>query len=221
MGLDPKRIVTDGYERCGPRYNAARGGDPSPELTRLLEVLPDGARTLDIGCGGGIPVTAALARHGTAVGVDISAGQIEQARRQVPEATFVHADIMDHPFEPSSFDAVVCFYALFHVPREEQAPLLRRIGRWLRPGGYLLATITNHGHPGYTEPDFFGATMYWSHFDSDWYERTLRDLGFEIIERGVLGHGYRDISGLPPERHPVIFARLGEPGVDAKGRDTV
>jgi SAM-dependent methyltransferase len=155
-----------------------------------------------------VPVTSTLAHHASVVGVDISAVQVEQARSRVPKATIIHGDIIGQSFEPSSFDGVVSLYTLFHLPREEHLPLLERVARWLGPGGHLLATVAESDRPGYTEDDFFGATMYWSHFESKWYEDVLRDLEFSILQRGVVGHGYRSAAGLPAERHGVIFARL-------------
>ena len=61
--------------------------------------------------------------------------------------------------------------------------------------------------PGYTEEDFFGVRMYWSHYDADWYLPLLAELGFRVVRRGVIGHGYRDISA-PAERHPYVLARM-------------
>jgi SAM-dependent methyltransferase len=170
--------------------------------------MPPEATVLDIGCGAGVPVTSALARRCKVVGVDVSWVQIEQARLNAPQATFMLGDIMAMEFAPESLDAVVSFYTLFHLPREEHRHLLERIAVWLRPGGHLLITVANSSHPGYTEPDFFGVTMYWSHFEQSWYSSALRELGFEVLAEGVLGHGYRGVPGLPPERHPVVFARL-------------
>jgi SAM-dependent methyltransferase len=207
--VNPKRIVTRGYDLCGPEYNEARSPEPDSELKRFIEALPEKAPVLDIGCGGGVPVTAALARRGSAIGVDISGVQIEQARRRVPEAEFLQGDIMEQSFEPGSFEGVVCFYALFHLPREEHRALLERVAIWLAPGGHLLITVGASGDSSYTEDDFFGATMFWSQFKPSWYENTLQDLGFTIVHRGVVGHGFREAAALPPERHPAILARRG------------
>ena len=66
--------------------------------------------------------------------------QIQRARRLIPAATFLHADITDLTRPAATFDAVVCLYALIHLPLEEHPPLLGRITGWLRPGGWLLAT---------------------------------------------------------------------------------
>lgn len=122
-------------------------------------------------------------------------------------ASFIVGDIMSQAFPAASFDAVVAYYALFHLPREEHRPLLELIARWLRPGGLLLATLAEADHRGYTESDFFGVTMYWSHFEPGWYAAVLGELGFEILERRVLGHGYGDGTRFPPEHHPLVLAR--------------
>ena len=208
MTDNSKHIVASGYDACGVRYSAVRADDPSPEIERLLETLPSDATVLDIGCGAGVPVTSALARVCKVVGVDISSVQIEQARLNIPQATFMLGDIMTMEFAPRTFDAVVLFYTLFHLPRQEHRSLLERIALWLRPGGHLLATVANSSHSGYTEPEFFGVTMYWSHFKQSWYSSALRELGFQVLAEGVIGHGYRGGPGLPLERHPVFFARL-------------
>jgi ubiquinone/menaquinone biosynthesis C-methylase UbiE len=206
--IDPKQVVASGYDRCARAYASARACDASPELLLLAERLSSSARILDIGCGAGLPVTAALARLGTVVGVDISANQLELARNNVPSAELIHGDIMTQQFGDASFDAVVAFYSLFHLPRGEQYELLSRVSRWVRPGGYFLATLARSDHAGYTEDSFFGATMYWSHYETSWYTDQVVRMGFEILHLGELGHGYREVSSLPPERHPVIFAQM-------------
>jgi SAM-dependent methyltransferase len=208
---DPKRIVIDGYDRCARAYADARCADPSPELGMLLGRLPPAPEVLDIGCGAGVPVTTALAAVGTVTGVDISAEQIALAGRNVPDARLIHADIMAQTFPDDAFDAVVAFYALFHIPRDEQEVLLPRVARWLRPGGHFLATLPRSSHPGYPEDDFFGVTMYWSHHQTAWYGERLAALGFDILHFAEAGHGYRNVAGLPAERHPVVLARRRVP----------
>jgi 2-polyprenyl-3-methyl-5-hydroxy-6-metoxy-1,4-benzoquinol methylase len=103
--------------------------------------VPAGGAVLDIGCGCGVPLARDLVASGYAVtGVDLSAVQIRRARQLVPTARFLHADATQLRFPSSTFDAVVSLYALIHVPLDEQPPLLDRVGGWLRPGGWFLAT---------------------------------------------------------------------------------
>jgi hypothetical protein len=85
--------------------------------------------------------------------------------------------------DQESFEAAVSFYTLFHIPREEHGRLLAMIASWLRTGGLLLITTARTAHPGYTEENFCGVTMYWSHFGPERYAAALEALGFQLIQR--------------------------------------
>ena len=54
--------------------------------------LGSARRVLDVGCGAGTLLDAAVAAGADAVGVDISSAMVEAARRRVPTATVVTAD---------------------------------------------------------------------------------------------------------------------------------
>src|SRR5262245_18644559 len=137
--MDHKRIVEQGYDQIAERYAAVAARERSDERARYTDLivrsLPEGAYMLELGCGAGGPATQALAARFTLTGVDLSAHSVELARANVPNATFLHADMTALEFEPASFDAVVAFFSIIHVPREEQPGLLEQIARWLRPGG--------------------------------------------------------------------------------------
>jgi len=205
--VDYRRLVRDGYDRCAAEFTAARMREDAPELELLLPRLAKGARVLDLGCGAGVPVAATLARHHRIVGVDFSAEQVRRARANVPGAEFIEADLMSIVLPDGSFDAVVAFYSIFHLPREEHEELLRRVHRWLAPGGHLLATVTRVREDAYTEDGFFGVRMYWSNWGRDDYVRMLEELGFELLAARTLGHGYSDSEARRPEAHPLLFAR--------------
>jgi len=88
--------------------------------------------------------------------------------------------------------AVVSFFAIIHVPLDEQAAIFENIHRWLRPTGYLLATVGSGAWTG-TEEDWHGAPMYWSHADRATYVAWLEQMGFEIlwtrfVPEGTGGH---------------------------------
>jgi SAM-dependent methyltransferase len=85
-------------------------------------------------------------------------------------------------FAPRSFDAVVAFWTLIHVRRELHASILGRIHGWLRPGGFLAGTFGGGDNPAQVEERFYGAPMYWSHFDADTNRRLFRDAGFELVQ---------------------------------------
>jgi ubiquinone/menaquinone biosynthesis C-methylase UbiE len=203
--FDTKTFVAAGYDACGEAYSAARASAAVSWLALVTEHLADGAAVLDIGCGSGVPVARALAQRFAVTAIDISAGQIERARQNVPRATFIQGDIMSLAFTQASFDAVVILYTLFHLPRDEQPELLARIRRWLKPDGVLLATLARTSHHRYVEDDFFGTSMYWSHFAEADYDTILRRAGLAVIERRKIGHGYS--VDAKPEVHPLVLCR--------------
>ncbi len=205
-GRDYRALVARSYDAVSGEFNATRVTESGSELTPLLEVLAAGSRVLDLGCGTGAPIARGLLAAGhRVVGVEMSARQIAMARVQTPDARLVRADMSRVAFRAGSFDAVVSFYAIFHLPLSEHGPLFARIAQWLRPGGYFLATLSPEHEEGYTE-DYFGQEMYWSNLGMPEYRELLAAAEFEIVSEGFVGHGYTD-EGAKEERHPLVLAR--------------
>jgi len=152
-------------------------------LARLTRRLPDGARVVELGCGNGTAETRALAERYELVAVDLSTEQLRRARARVPTATFVHADLTTVSFAPGSLDAVCAFYVLNHVPRELLPALFEHIHGWLRPGGYLLATLGASELEGW-EGEWLGVPMYFSGHEPARNRRLLS--AFELIDDEVV-----------------------------------
>jgi SAM-dependent methyltransferase len=182
--MERKRIVEQGYDRIAERYAAWAAGVWSDERARYTDLvissLPEGADVLELGCASGGSTTQALAACFKLTGVDLSARNIELARANVPSATFLHADMTELEIEPASLDAVVAFFSIIHVPREEQPGLLAQIARWLRPGGLFVATMGARATENGYEEDWLGAPMYWSHFDSETNRRLVEEAGLVV-----------------------------------------
>ena len=203
---DYRELVRTAYNRCAMNYAGQKRTTPGAELNLITERLAPDSKVLDVGCGAGIPVARHLAETFSLTGIDISSNMIALAKKNVPTAKFVIADVMETEFPAGSFDAIVSFYAIFHIPRQEHLNLFRRFAQWLRPGGLLLFTIAKQDDgPGYTEDDFFGETMYWSNFGPSIYEKFLTETGFQIEQEGIVGGGFGSIDA-PEEVHPFFFA---------------
>ena len=195
-------LVRRGYDAISVAYRSDDGAaapSSAQDVSRyagwvadLASRLRPGARVVDLGCGAGTPATRELAERGLQVlGVDFSAVQLRRAQRLVPAARLVQADMTAFGLVPGSADAVVCFYALIHVPLADQQALLPRIRDWLRPGGYFLATVGAERWTG-TER-YLGADMFWDHADTATYLRWLEAAGLtplwnRYIPEGDAGH---------------------------------
>jgi SAM-dependent methyltransferase len=181
----PHQIVAAGYNSLGSDYLdwSRRVTDPAREafVAELEARLPDGAGVLELGCGPGVPTTRRLAERFTLTAVDVSEAQLEMARANVPSATFIHADMASLDFPADSFDAVVALYSIIHVPRYTQPALFKRIARWLRPGGYLLATLSAGDSPHWTGEWIEGRQMFFSGFDAATNRRLIAESGFVAV----------------------------------------
>ncbi|HEY3164988.1 MAG TPA: class I SAM-dependent methyltransferase [Candidatus Limnocylindrales bacterium] len=201
VGADPKQVVADGYDQIADRYLAWSAQRPSPARLRALELadalIPAGADVLELGCGAGIPMTARIAAGRHLTGVDISAEQLRRARRNVPEATFIQADMTTIERPPASLDAVVAFYSLTHVPRDEHAALFARIRSWLRPGGVFIASLGVEDDPGTVEKGWLGVDMYFSQWSARVGRRLVAEAGFAVESAEILGE--------PEDRHEARF----------------
>ncbi|MET7951463.1 class I SAM-dependent methyltransferase [Micromonospora sp. NPDC005324] len=204
---DERDLVRRGYDALSYHYRPddADDGQYAPWLAGLHQRLPASAAVLDLGCGCGVPVARFLADAGHDVtGVDISDVQIERARRLVPNGTFLRADATGLDLPPASFDAVVCLYALIHMPLADQPQLIKSIGTWLRPGGWLLTTVGNSAWTG-IEDNWLGgpASMWWSHADASSYRSWLQQAGLTIMAEDFVPEGSSGHSLFWAQRLPV------------------
>ena len=212
----PQAIVADGYDRIAERYLAWSGARPSPARRRALDLalgaIPTGTDVLELGCGAGQPMTAALVGGRRVTALDISAAQVALARRNVPAARFLVADLTTYAQPLASVDAVVAFYVLTHVPREELAPLLGRIAGWLRPDGVFFAAFGVEDDPGSVEEDYLGVPMYFSHFSARVNRRLVEEAGL-VVERA-------EVLTEPEDRETARFLWvLARKPIDADAAD--
>lgn len=124
------------HERMGERHAA-----------RLLEAAGISAAdtALDIGCGCGHTTlqAARLASRGHALGVDLSAVMLAEARRLarqegIGNARFEQADAQTHPFPAGGFDVTISSFGVMFFDNPSAA--FANIAAALRPGGRLAFT---------------------------------------------------------------------------------
>ena len=185
--VDAKRVVERGYDRVALEYARLEGESEWPRmrwLSKILDRLEPGSSVLDLGCGLGDPADVEIAKEHQVTGVDISRAQITLARQNVPAGRYLHGDAGSVAFRPDSFDAVVSFYTLEHLPRREHGALLRRIHEWLRAGGLLLISMEAADCDDIMG-EWLGVPMFFSCFDPDTMVRLVSEAGFELLESAI------------------------------------
>ncbi|NKC30246.1 methyltransferase domain-containing protein [Falsiroseomonas selenitidurans] len=168
--------------------------------------LADGRDVLDVasGEGYGAALLAGLARSVT--GVELDAASVAHAQRNYARAglRFLCADAQALPLADASFDLVVCFETLEHLP--DQARFLAEVRRVLRPGGLFLVSTPERmvysaagaaPNPFHvlelTEPEF--GTLLARHFAASRVLRQRPMLGSVV----AAGHGWRSYERRSPD----------------------
>jgi SAM-dependent methyltransferase len=188
-----------------------------PRMLRLVQqehtANPKPCKFVDLGCGTGRNTAALLEadRKSTVVGLDVSPGMLEVARKRLEEFDFKDRLTLDvfNMLEPLSLpkavqnaDGIVSTLVIEHVPADVFFATAAEI---LRPGGILLLTNMHSdmgriSQAGFVDPktgDKIRPTSY-AHTVNE-VEDAAKQHGFEILEPllqrevdqsmvGVLGH---------------------------------
>lgn len=105
-----------------------------------------GKRVLDVCCGAGYGSGMLAAVAASVVGVDRDAAAVDLAQATVGTrtgATFATADALDYlrAVEPGTFDLIVCFEGLEHVPDVDL--VVAQVARLVAGGAGLIASVPN------------------------------------------------------------------------------
>ena len=137
---------------------ASRWWDPGGEFRSLHEINPlrldwirqhvslEGARVLDVGCGGGILTESMATAGAVASGIDMAEGPLEVARLHKIESG-ADVDYQQATAEelaaqiPGQFDVVTCLEMLEHVPSPPQ--VIASVADLVKPGGHVFFSTIN------------------------------------------------------------------------------
>jgi ubiquinone/menaquinone biosynthesis C-methylase UbiE len=197
-----KARLKNSYDSMAPQYNEWTAQHTSIRMDYLDKLLPklveneSPIAVLELGCGYGLPVSQKLLSHPniSVTANDLSSTQIALAKENLKTAgesrvTFLEGDMLKLDLAPRSFDAVVAFYSIIHLPRDEQVTLLGSIAKWLKPGGFLLANFAADEIPGVEMENWLKEEkgwMFWSGWGQEGTVEKIKDAGFEIITNEVV-----------------------------------
>lgn len=190
-------MATEAYTAKASAYF----GNARPDM---IEFVPEGARRLlEIGCGAG-DFGAALKKLRTVeiVGVELMESAAQAARQHLDKVIAADIQCEDLNLPEHSFDCLICNDVLEHLI--DPWTVLARLRRYLKPDGWLVASIPNVRHHKVVRRLIWPGE--WKYEESGILDRThlrffTRKSARELVEAG----GFRVVreQGLHRSSFPV------------------
>jgi carbamoyltransferase len=134
------------YDDLDDRRALMEKARKSPLARKLNEEIPYHARVLEVGCGTGQLTNYLSTSHRSVLGIDLCLNSLRLAQKfkvdqRLTEAVFAQMNLFRPGLRDGFFDVVISNGVLHHTSDCRGA--FRRIGRLVRPGGYLVVGLYN------------------------------------------------------------------------------
>lgn len=184
-----KRQNLQAYDWLAESYAQNWGQHIDHALTEpFLKALPPNAIILDVGCGPGQYTKYFQNKNHIAVGIDLSANMLRQAKRTFQTGFFCRMDMWKIGFPAGSFDALWVCASFPHVPQNEVERVLTEFRRIIKKGGVLFLGIILGEAPVRIESEQEMGDYNRKGRFFQWYrnlaqfEPYLTNTGFKVIE---------------------------------------
>ena len=174
------------YQRHATEFDADRrrfGWNDKGWHVRFVELLPNNATVLDLGCGPGKPVAKHLIEYGHRVtGVDASPPMIAMCRERMPDHEWIVSDMREVALG-RRFQGILGWDSYFFLPPDDQARMFEVFATHAAPGAILMF---NTGTAlGSAIGKYRGEPLYHASLDTAEYRALLDRAGFDVISHAV------------------------------------
>lgn len=113
------------------------------DFSQFIDYKEKNFNILDVGCGAGISTNEIAQKfpNSKIVGIDINEYSIDVARTYFPSIQFDVGSVLNLPYDNNSFDIVVSYAMLEHIPDVKRA--LFELNRVLNKDGFLIISTPN------------------------------------------------------------------------------
>jgi 2-polyprenyl-3-methyl-5-hydroxy-6-metoxy-1,4-benzoquinol methylase len=186
----------------GPKYDYRIDLDADNAHTRVIRLVGERKRVLELGCARGYMSRVLVERLGcTVTGVEVDAEAADEARKACSRVVVADLDRLDWTRElgRERFDVVVCADVLEHL--RDPAAVLRALVPLLAPGGHVVASIPNVAHAAVLAELLEGRFSYrpLGLLDEGHLRFFTRDSLYETFERAGLVISHLERLELAPE----------------------
>jgi ubiquinone/menaquinone biosynthesis C-methylase UbiE len=161
MGYKEENIsVYDQFaQRFDPYFQKSFDLNVKTRAEEFAELLPNGAKLLDLGSGPGNHALFFQNRGFEVACLDLSEKMLEICREKGLKT--IQMDIESLSLTDNSYDAIWAFASLLHIPRETAPQVIRNLHLILRPNGLLALAVKEGVGEQYETHEKFGGSRRW------------------------------------------------------------
>lgn len=190
--------VKKDYDIIADEYSAEFGKiyEDLEIVEEFMSKLKPNSEILDLGGGTGKLTDLFIKKGYKAICYDFSKEMMKKAKAFYPKIPYILDDMinMKTHFKNNTFDGIIAFYSLFHIPKEELENVFKSISDLLKKDGVLCFVVQiGNGEYYIDEPYLKEAgkeVLYFNFFTEDSINNLLVANGFEIefkIKKAEIG----------------------------------
>lgn len=131
------------YDKVAPWWteNHFQSNYGIAQVSKAISYCKNHRKALDVGCGsGGRIINKLLENKFQIAGIDASQEMIKSAKKNHPEVSFLCRDIREWESK-DKYDLIIAWDSIFHLPSDEQEPVVARLCNYLNTDGILIYTF--------------------------------------------------------------------------------
>lgn len=196
--LEKRESVKRDYDIIADKYASEFGivYEDIDVVNEFMSKLAPNSKILDLGGGTGKLTDFFIKNGHQAICYDFSKEMMKKAREFFPDLPYILDDMlnMKEHFKNKSFDGIIAFYSLFHIPREDLSSVFSNINDLLKDNGILCFVVQLGNGEDFIDEPYLNEegkkVLYFNFFTRELIDKMLTENNFEKtfeIEKQEIG----------------------------------
>lgn len=181
------------YDAHPEKYEEATANmTPQEEFEAFVGQIPKGGLVLDAGCAFGRDTALFVEKGYQAIGVDMSEGLLNRARKLHPALTFKKMDVRSLDFDDNAIAGIWCHATLLHLKDDDMRKALSEFSRVLLPGGVVFISVKEGtGDEEFVEKFSSNSARYFNYQTLDSVRAMVEQSGLDITKIYIMNERER------------------------------
>lgn len=187
--IKKRESVKTNYDTIANDYCAEFGRkyEDIDVINKFMSNLKSNAKILDLGAGTGKLTDLFIKKGYESICYDFSKEMMKKSQEYYPNLPYVLDDMinMKEHFDNNTFDGIIVFYSLFHIPREDLSNVFSDISDLLKDNGILCFVVQIGSGEAFIDEPYLKeqgkGVLYFNFFTKELIDTILIENGFKKI----------------------------------------